>query len=347
MSNPLITKNFESLFQGLDNEINHLRYIGGRYRLKGHQVFKLHGADATDFLQNFSTSNIKDLKANHFVLTTRLNIKGRFLFFFYVLKDKDDSLFCLLPKEYEELFKNELDKFLIAEDVEFDVYKDNFFSVYFDPMGKLGGRGYKGQFLGESVVILNQEQPLKNVKKISHSAITNLSYLTGLPLGPIEPDSDLINNLMLNEAAVDYSKGCFLGQETASKIHFNRGPAHYPMLIKFRDNMIDMGPGDKILFQDNNEKKSAGQIEVVFFYDENIYACAKIKREFLYARDDVEIYKSEKEESFTGSLIKFPFFLDISSQQKSVNLMELGQICFQEDNMDDAISLLSLLSKEC
>jgi folate-binding protein YgfZ len=56
---------------------------------------------------------------------------------------------------------------------------------------------------------------------------------TGWPsLGKTLSGDELVNETRLNELAVDYKKGCFLGQETAAKIESRRGAAKYPSLVE-------------------------------------------------------------------------------------------------------------------
>lgn len=316
-----------------DSQIDQIRYGGGRFKLKGFQFVKITGEDRESFLHNFLTSNIKALPKNNFQISTRLNIRGQLQFFLFVLKRSKDFL-IMIPKNRKNKLLEELKKYIIAEDVEYLEEKDLNAYVYFDPSNKLKENSYQGTFLGETVKLIVQDEPTAGFEKIQPYALKTLSYLTGWPIGDENFEEVLINNLYLNEIAVDYDKGCFLGQETAAKINNNRGGATFPALISIGENPCEALPGDAIF----TNVKELGKVISVFIEKEETFILAATKREYLIDQNKIQITLNEK--SFDSIVYLYPYFKDQKNSEKSKTLLEGGLEFFQEDLHEDAMLLI-------
>jgi folate-binding Fe-S cluster repair protein YgfZ/Tfp pilus assembly protein PilF len=317
-----------------DSQIDQIRFAGGRFKLKGFHFVTLTGSDCQSFLHNFLTTNVNNLKENNFHISTRLNIRAQMQFYVYVIKRKKDYVLAI-PKAKSKKLLEELDKYIIAEDVEFEKADKLNAYIYFDPTNNLHSKeALIGIFLGEKVKMLFQEEPTPGFEKIQPFALKTFSYLSGWPIGDENFGEDLINTLFLNEVAVDYSKGCFLGQETAAKIHNNRGGATFPVLISIGEAVVDAQPGDIIEIS----SKSAGEVSTVFIEKDETFICAILKRDFLIEQKQIAILIKGQE--FIADVFLYPYFEEKTNQEKSKALLEAGLELFQEDLNEDAKTLL-------
>lgn len=322
-----------------DSHLDQFRYEGGRFKLKSFYTFKISGSDSKSFLHNFFTTNVNNLEKYQFQITCRLTIQGRLNFYGYLICDKDTYYF-IVPKYLKKRVAEEFEKYIITEDIE--VLESDKQSAYFyaDPLKKLN-KGYSGSIFYESGRIIFQDEPKDNFNKVQAFTLKILNYLTGWPDGDEKMfyyddkgEGALINNLPLNEIAVDYNKGCFLGQETAAKIHNNRGAAKYPCLIFIEENSIDLQPGDPVIV--DNEKM--GEVQSVFMEFDQVILVTLLKREIRL--DDNEITLSKNDSEVKGLVKLIPFFSDQTNQAKSLYLMEEGQELFQSDENKAAKELL-------
>ena len=189
-------------------------------------VIKVSGADAADYLDRQLTSKIDDLKIGNFHMSARLDRAGRVFSFFYILRDVE-CFYLALPEELVEKTCEELDKYLFAEDCQIEVVEKELSLIKGE---NLAYRGFSGQWAGLNCLFTfeNVELPVMN-----ESSYNSLIKLTAWPELDVTQKLDiLINNSRLNELAVSYNKGCFLGQETVSKIQSRRGASHYPALVE-------------------------------------------------------------------------------------------------------------------
>ncbi|EQC43201.1 tetratricopeptide repeat protein [Bacteriovorax sp. Seq25_V] len=187
------------------------------------------GVDAQEFLQRQLTNDLNKLAVGSFQLNARLDRNGRIHSFFYLVKNEDQFLIISQP-ELQDSIISELDKFLIMEEVEIvhDEREPKFY-FGFKALDKTFEDVSRGNYLNLPALISFVEIESEGV---SDNDLEELYLLSAWPsLGHTITLGTLINDTRLNELAVDYKKGCFLGQETVSKIETRRGAAKYPCWV--------------------------------------------------------------------------------------------------------------------
>lgn len=316
-----------------ESQIDQIRFAGGRFKLKNFCFYELRGTDAEFFLQNFLTCNLKNLSQGEFTIGARLNIQARLQLYTYVIKQAQNFT-LMLPNSFVGALEQQFEKYIIAEDVEYKKSENINAYMYFDPADELKQPYIKGCFLGEPVKLIFQDDPISGFEKIQPFALKTLSYLSGWPIGDEEFNEEIINTLFLNEIAVDYSKGCFLGQETAAKIHNNRGAATYPLIISCGDQIVDAIPGEKIFL---NEVE-IGKVRSLFMEKDETFLCADVKREWRIDKQQLEVKIKETELKVTINL--YPFFSSQTNEEKSKELLEVGLELFQEDDLESSKVLI-------
>lgn len=312
-----------------DSQVDQLRYSGGRFKLKGFTFFDIKGSDSESFLHNFFTCDVKKIREGYFQIGARLNIQAQILLYAYILRE-NNSFKIFLPKSYSKELVGQFEKYIIAEDVEYTKLENINAYIYFDPINKLNKKSFKGVFLGEPVKMIIQDEPHPGFEKIQPYALKILSYLTGWPIGDEEHQTVLINTLFLNSIAVDYQKGCFLGQETAAKIENNRGGATFPLLLLFGEQIVEASPGEKIYLGD----KEIGIVSSLFIEKEETFIVAQFKREWRVEVEELKVSIGGKE--YICTVRMYPFFMSKNKKEKSIELMEEGLALFQEDDFYNA-----------
>ncbi|MCP4913684.1 MAG: tetratricopeptide repeat protein [Oligoflexia bacterium] len=227
-----------------------------KYFLNNLKSLIITGKDAERFLNGQLTSDVKSLKANEFQHTTRLTRNGKVLSF-GLLRKVDQGYIYLSEEKYSQLFKEDLEKFMIMDDVEINE-STNIYSFVVDE------KKVEGSLFSQPGFLIEQEVS-------SHSFFEQLGVLTAEPICFYEQFTDIfLNESTLNNLGVSYSKGCFLGQETVAKIENNRGAANFPMLLIGKEKC------EKEIKADNEKIGTLIKSKLI---NEQNYCLAFIKRE--------------------------------------------------------------------
>ena len=81
---------------------------------------------------------------------------------------------------------------------------------------------------------------------------------------------------------IDFNKGCYLGQETMSKIRNVNSLKQEIRVWTAKDNDLNLGSENKIIYNDQNKEKSVGYITSIYKLDSRIIkGLAMIKRKYL------------------------------------------------------------------
>lgn len=187
-------------------------------------LLKIDGADAASFLQGLITNDIKKLTESNGLYTAFLTPQGRYLFDFFITKHTN-TLFLEVSKDrIPELLKR-LTLYKLRSDVKLFDMSDQYgvftleflqtlskeFKIYEDPRHKsLNYRGYG---------------PLDSFNSLDWQWLPYEEYevkrLTlGIPEGIIDliPEKSIPLECNLDELnAIDWQKGCYLGQELTSR----------------------------------------------------------------------------------------------------------------------------------
>ena len=115
------------------------------------KALHLTGVDSESFIHNQSTNNVKKLKNYSFQWNTLLDLTGKVVSYFLLLKENQSSIYLLVPAEITDATITRLDKYLIAEDVEIKLV-DRSCSI------AVGGEaqsisGFSGVLLNDSAMI--------------------------------------------------------------------------------------------------------------------------------------------------------------------------------------------------
>ena len=237
---------------------------------------QIDGAEAKDFLQNIVTNDIAKITYNSSVFSSILTPQGKYLYEFFILKTSDGYLLeCekdALPeiisifnfyklrtkvnlidssqKYYSmaislEKFK-EIDKTQNSKGATL-IYKNDL--AYIDPRNKDLGAKIVSKIENSEIVIKNL-----NLKKVDKNKYYQKSFNLGIPqknLGRLKDKIFGLENNLDELGAIDFKKGCYVGQENTSRIklrnklrrrilpiHVTSGKIYENDIIKYKDNEI-------------------------------------------------------------------------------------------------------------
>ena len=211
--------------------------------LENRGLISVSGADTKDFLQNILSNDINKVVENNSIFSAIFTPQGKYLYEFFVIKSKNgyfldcDNEFTNQIIEYLSKYKLRskielkdfsseyvvgiinLDKFkeiqkIVLKDTDTIIFRESY--IFVDPRTKkLGAR-----------ILSNLESLYLTIKKLNLQIIDNEIYfqkahLLGVPIKGLK---NLIDQLFGLEAnfeklqAIDFKKGCYVGQENTARI---------------------------------------------------------------------------------------------------------------------------------
>ena len=216
---------------------------GDIYNLDDRGIIYINGDDAPDFLQNIITNDIYKVTDSKSCFASLLTPQGKYLFDFIIIKHKKGFFLDCEKKQIDELFKklkiyklkskveilnlsNEFvvaaiskEKFLSLENTKEEngfttKYRED--SIVLDPRNKeLGGR-----------LFVNLEKLYLSTKKLGLKLCdSNDYYYYSYKLGILQQGTASLQNKIFGIEcnfeelnALDFKKGCYVGQENTARI---------------------------------------------------------------------------------------------------------------------------------
>ena len=201
------------------------------------------GSDASDFLQNIITNDIKKVSTKKSIFAALLSPQGKYLNDFFIIKNQRGYLLDCNEGSTSELIKN-LSKYKLRSNVEIknlssefvvgvisyekfeelqkelNLYENTIYyrdtPIFSDPRNKeLGAR-----------IFSNLEKLYLTIKKLKLKIVDIKEYYTmafklGVPEKGLEHLKDQLFGLEANFEnlqAIDFKKGCFVGQENTARM---------------------------------------------------------------------------------------------------------------------------------
>ena len=218
-------------------------------RLDSRALVRISGADGRAFLHNLLTQNVETLVDGDLRFAALLSPPGRLLFDLFVVGDGEDVLLDVARDRRDALiqrltmYRLRAQIGIVADDrLVFASWPESAPGFTVDPRTSLlGGRRYDRDETGDATEVDYDAHRLAlGVPDPARDMAVDRTY-------PIEADFDLLNG-------IDFGKGCFVGQETTSRMK-RRGAIKNRMLPLTFDG--DAPPvGAEIL----NGERRAGEV---------------------------------------------------------------------------------------
>ncbi len=175
-------------------------------------IIECSGIGARAFLQGQLTCNVNDLKENQLQITACCNLQGRVIFIAHVIMKNDQDFLLVIPEPMEKIVFSHLEKYA------------KFSKCTLACIDAAGATGWSPS--SEKQNILN-----------------------GIPNIYPETSEQIIAqrlNLHLIDGAISFKKGCYLGQEIISRLHF-KGKLKHHMYLGTLPNTVSLLLGEKIV----------------------------------------------------------------------------------------------------
>ena len=221
--------------------------------LDNRSLLKISGSDAESFLQAQLSNNINELDHSSIQLNAYCQHQGKMLALFWVMRSNDDFLLSF-PLDLLEIIKSRLQMFVIMSDVTIDDVSDDYLQI-----GVIDENQHNAFTINDklSLIIANLSE-LSKFKVISNdfwgkacidSSLPEIYLLTSEKLVP------QMLNLDINEIGVNFSKGCFPGQEVVARLHY-LGVAKRRLFAFESDSEINVG--DTLFCSTSKSAKARG-----------------------------------------------------------------------------------------
>ena len=239
---------------------------------KNRGLISIRGDDAKNYLQNIITNDINKVSHSNSIFSALLSPQGKYLFEFFVVKDKDGYFLDCDGISVTDLI-NHLSKYKIRSKVEItDLSSDYAIGVinlenFKTIQSEMGKNDLTIQYRNSPIFIdpRNNElgariiSPLEKlyltIKKLNFKIVEDKTYLKKAYLSgiPIEGLKNLQNQLFGLEVnfeklnAIDFKKGCYVGQENTARMKLKNKIRRQLMSIKTER---DLKIGDEIKYND-------------------------------------------------------------------------------------------------
>ena len=245
------------------------------YILEDRALLYVSGEDSQNFLQNLITNDVNQVNDNTSCFASLLTPQGKFLYEFFIIKHKLGYFLDCEKAQAENLLK-QLNIYKIRSKIDILNLSNEFVVASFDkdkfltlPDAK-DRPGYTIKFREDSVfldprnsdlgarLIINLEKLYLSLKKLElkDDNIENY-YKKSFNLGLIPKNlNDLQNKLFGIECnleelnAIDFKKGCYVGQENTARIKLKDKLSKRIFPLKIIDGNINK---DESIFLDNKE----------------------------------------------------------------------------------------------
>ena len=260
-------------------------------------LIEVSGKEAVQFLNGLITNDAAKLADGAQMSAAFPNVQGRLLAFTRVLRTGDKFLFETEEATHEKVFQN-LFRFTFAGDFFVEDLSENY--EYFEIQNLKSEISNSDSIVFESKFgrdffvpkdsaddFLN-ELKTQNAVEISDALYEVLRIENGIPLyGADIDETNVVLESGLDEA-VNFNKGCYVGQEIIARIHFRGHVAKKLTGLIFEDENADVNSGDEIK---SAEDKNAGKITSVTFSPKlgKTIALALVRYDFLTEETELKI----------------------------------------------------------
>ena len=193
------------------------------------KFIEIKGEDRGDFLQGLITNDIYKCKLDQPIYSCLLSPQGKFLADFFIIELSDRYLIEIHEKFFQS-FLTKLEIYKLRSNVSFinkkDIESIIVFSQKFNNNLKtiISFEDPRNKNIGKKIFFHNQNNEcLKGIAEESFDKYKEILMKHLIPFTPndlIENKSLLLENNFQNILAIDWNKGCFVGQEITARMKY-------------------------------------------------------------------------------------------------------------------------------
>lgn len=186
--------------------------------LTNRALIKVSGTDAEEFLQNQFSNDIKKLDNSHIQINAYCQHQGKIITLFWVIRSKSGFLLSF-PDDLLEKVASRLQMFVIMSDVLIEDVSEELSQI-----GLIDEKVEGSYIINERMSLLitsPKEQIVKNSTIVDEWIKASIdSQLPEVFLSTSEKFVPQMLNLDIDEVGVNFSKGCYPGQEVVARLHY-------------------------------------------------------------------------------------------------------------------------------
>ena len=221
--------------------------------LDNRSLLKVSGSDAESFLQAQLSNNITELDSSSIQLNAYCQHQGKMLALFWVMRSNDDFLLSF-PLDLLEIIKSRLQMFVIMSDVTIDDVTDDYLQI-----GVIDENQNNAFTINNKLsLIITRPNEIEKYSMSSKDTWDKACIDSSLPeiyLLTSEKMVPQMLNLDIDEIGVNFSKGCFPGQEVVARLHY-LGVAKRRLFAFESDSEINVG--DALFCSTSKSAKARG-----------------------------------------------------------------------------------------
>ena len=189
-----------------------------RILLKNRALLKISGKDSGKFIQNQFSNDIEKLNHSSIQINAYCQHQGKIIGLFWVMRYEDNFLLSF-PIDLVDVIKSRLQIFVIMSDVIIDDI-----SASCSQIGLIDEKHSNAYSINDSLsLIIDNTIDKFNSKTEDNTEWTLACIKSSLPevfLATSEKFVPQMLNLDVNEIGVNFSKGCYPGQEVVARLHY-------------------------------------------------------------------------------------------------------------------------------
>lgn len=230
--------------------------------LQQRSVVQLHGKDAASFLQNLVTTNIENLDANAVTPCALLTPQGKIAFDFLIGKTGSNDFFIDIRDDLLAVFKKRIQLYKLRADVILEDLVDKKVStIWSEPVDNASA--FKDLRFPDTTEVFRLYEEATEINEVGNFDEHRIQY------GVAESGSDYeLNDIFPHDIyfdlnnAIDFKKGCYVGQEVISRMQHRGSARKRVCVVKAVTNItpdeLNITAGGKSIGQMGTISKSSG-----------------------------------------------------------------------------------------
>jgi len=235
-------------------------------------LLKLSGSDAESFLQAQLSNDITKLDDNSVQLSVYCQHQGKILALFWVMRNGNDFLLSF-PSDLVESLLPRLRMFVLMSDVAIEDISSKYIQIgYIDE--NIDNAHHINQHLSVGLI---ESEAASNIEFSDYSEWMKACNDASLPevySATAELFVPQMLNLDIDEVGVNFSKGCYPGQEVVARLHY-LGKAKRRM-FGFKSNE-SLSVGDNLYCESSKSAKASGIVVSQVKYEAEFYCLATLE----------------------------------------------------------------------
>ena len=242
--------------------------------LNNRALLKFSGSENKAFLQAQLSNDISKIDDSRVQLNAYCQHQGKILALFWVMRSGDDFLLSF-PLDLLDSIKARLQMFVLMSDVSITNVTDQYLQI-----GVIDESQKDSFILNENLsLVLSDSKNLSNFEFTSQEYWDKAcidSFLPEISIASTETYVPQMLNLDINEVGVNFSKGCFPGQEVVARLHY-LGKAKRRLFAFKSDSPLNIG--DTLHCADSKSSKASGRVLSQVKFGADFYCLATLEIE--------------------------------------------------------------------